>query len=79
MRLYAAMNRTYDLIRSSGAAGSASATAGSHTEALERARELHRQLTQMYNVIQDADVMPSMPAARQAEELLQEADALGEL
>jgi photosystem II stability/assembly factor-like uncharacterized protein len=80
MRLYAAMNRTYDLMRSTtGGAASAPTTSGSHTEALERARDLHHQLTDIYNVIQGADVMPSPHAVRQAEELLQEAEALGDI
>jgi photosystem II stability/assembly factor-like uncharacterized protein len=80
MRLYDAMNRTYDRIRATtGVAGSAAATSGSHSEALERARELHHQLTEIYNVIQGADVAPSTQAVRQAEELLQKAEALGDL
>jgi hypothetical protein len=80
MRLYGAMNRTYDLIRATtGVAGPAAATSGSHSEALERARELHHQLTEIYNVIQGADVAPSTQAVRQAEELMQAAEALGDL
>jgi photosystem II stability/assembly factor-like uncharacterized protein len=80
MRLYAAMNRTFDLIRSrTGGTGPAPETSGSHTDALERARAVHSQLTEIYHVIQGADVAPSAQAVQQAEELLQEAEALGDL
>ena len=74
------MNRAYDLIRSaSGDTGSAGGSPGSDTRGLDSARQLHRQLTGIYTVIQGADATPSTSAVRQAEELLQQAEAIGSL
>jgi hypothetical protein len=77
MRLYEAMNRTHDRLRM--AAGADGPAAGSQSAGVARALSLYRQLTEIYNVIQGADAMPSSQAMRQAEELLQEADGLGDL
>jgi photosystem II stability/assembly factor-like uncharacterized protein len=44
----------------------------------ERARDVHRQLLQVYDVLQDADVAPTSAAVRQVEEILKEAEALGQ-
>jgi hypothetical protein len=43
----------------------------------DRARSLHQRLLQVYNAIQGADVAPSSPLVRQADELLKEAESVG--
>jgi hypothetical protein len=42
----------------------------------ERARPLHGQLLQLYNVVQGADVAPTTQVVAQAEALLKEADGV---
>jgi hypothetical protein len=80
MRLYDAVNSMYDRLRSTAAVvGSAAASPDTHTAAVERARRIHARLLEIYEVIQGADAPPVPHAVRQAEELLQQAQALGDL